>query len=96
MEHRMEVFSMLYEDFNAQVVWQGGFEGGMDEGLEKGMKEGLEKGMKMGADNKELAIVSNLIRRGHDSAEEISDITDMPVDEVKRLAEELGVALPRW
>ena len=88
MEHRMEVFSMLYEDFNAQVVWQGGFEGGMD--------KGLEKGMKMGADNKELAIVSNLIRRGHDSAEEISDITDMPVDEVKRLAEELGVALPRW
>ena len=75
MDHRREVFDMLYEDFDAQVVWRGGYEGGVKE--------------------TRIEIVTNLIRRGRDSAEEISDATGVPVDEVERLAEELGATLPR-
>jgi len=73
-DHRREVYNMLYEDFDKQVMrWVG-----VDEGREQARIE----------------IATNLIREGLTSAERISSLVGMPLDEVVRLAGELGVALP--
>jgi hypothetical protein len=39
-----------------------------------------------GAEDARIEIATNLIRRGRDGAEEISDLVGMPLDEVVRLA----------
>ena len=74
MDHRKEVYNMLYGDFDKQTAWR------------VGTKEGEEKACSK--------IATNLIRRGQDSAEEISDLVDMPLYEVERLAGKLGATLP--
>ena len=48
----------------------------------------------VGAEDARIEIATNLIRRGRDGAEEISDLVGMPLDEVVRLAGELGATLP--
>ena len=74
MDHRKEVYNMLYGDFDKQTA------------LRVGTKDGEEKAR--------IEIATNLIRRGRDGAEEISDLVGMPLDEVVRLAGELGATLP--
>ena len=74
MDHRREVYNMLYEDFDKQVMRR------------VGVEEGREQA--------HVEIATNLIRRGRDGAEEISDLVGMPLDEVVRLAGELGATLP--
>ena len=74
MDHRKEVYNMLYGDFDKQVMrWVG-----VEEGREQAHVE----------------IATNLIREGLTSAERISSLVGMPLDEVVRLAGELGATLP--
>ena len=69
-DHRREVYNMLYEDFDKQVMrW-------------------------VGAEDARIEIATNLIREGLTSAERISSLVGMPLDEVERLAGELGATLP--
>ena len=74
MDHRKEVYNMLYGDFDKQTA------------LRVGTKEGEEKAR--------IKFATKLIRRGQDSAEDISDLVDMPVNEVERLAGRLKATLP--
>ena len=70
MDHRKEVYNMLYGDFDKQTA------------------------LRVGAKDACIKIATKLIRRGQDSAEDISDLVDMPVNEVERLAGKLKVTLP--
>jgi hypothetical protein len=70
MDHRGEVYNMLYEDFDKQVM------------------------RRVGAEDARIEIATNLIREGLTSAERISSLVGMPLDEVVRLAGELGATLP--
>ena len=74
MDHRKEVYNMLYGDFDKQTAWR------------VGTKDGEEKAR--------IEIARNLIREGLTSAERISRLVDMPVNEVERLAGRLKVTLP--
>ena len=69
-DHRGEVYNMLYEDFDKQVM------------------------RRVGAEDARIEIATNLIREGLTSAERISSLVGMPLDEVVRLAGELGATLP--
>ena len=70
MDHRKEVYNMLYGDFDKQTA------------------------LRVGAEDARIKFATNLIRRGQDSAEDISGLVDMPVDEVERLAGKLKATLP--
>ena len=70
MDHRKEVYNMLYGDFDKQTAWR------------------------VGAEDARIEIARNLIREGLTSAERISRLVDMPVNEVERLAGRLKVTLP--
>jgi hypothetical protein len=70
MDHRKEVYNMLYEDSDKQVM------------------------RRVGAEDARIEIATNLIREGLTSAERISSLVGMPLDEVVRLAGELGATLP--
>jgi hypothetical protein len=70
MDHRKEVYNMLYGDFDKQTA------------------------LRVGAEDARIEFATKLIRRGQDSAEEISGLVDMPIDEVKRLAGKLKATLP--
>ena len=90
MDHRGEVYNMLYEDFDKQAAWRAGAEDGKEEGIEIGKEEGIE----IGREQAHVEIATNLIREGLTSAERISSLVGMPLDEVVRLAGELGATLP--
>ena len=82
MDHRGEVYNMLYEDFDKQAAWRAGAEDGKEEGIE------------IGKEQAHVEFATNLIREGLTSAERISSLVGMPLDEVERLAGELGATLP--
>jgi flagellar biosynthesis/type III secretory pathway protein FliH len=98
MDHRGEVYNMLYEDFDKQAAWRAGAEDGKEEGIEMGKEEGIEigkeEGIEIGREQAHVEIATNLIREGLTSAERISSLVGMPLDEVVRLAGELGATLP--
>ncbi len=60
---------------------------GLAEGLTKGLAEGLTKGLvegvKKGAEEKQLAIAQKLLKSGEYSIEEIAEITDLSLKQIK-------------
>ena len=64
-----------------------GIEKGMREGIEKGMREGVEKGMKDGiakGERKQKEETAKRLLRKKVSIEDISDITDLSKEEIKK------------
>ena len=65
-------------------------EEGKEEGIEEGKKEGIEEGKKEGREegalNNRKEIVLKLLKKGY-SLEEIADLLDIPLDEVKAIKE---------
>ena len=59
-----------------------GIEKGMAQGLEKGMAQGLEKGMAQGALREKLFLAKKLLDKGL-SLQEVSELTNLPVDELQ-------------
>ena len=93
-DHRREVYNMLYEDFDKQAAWRAGAEDGKEEGIEIGKEVGIEIGKVQARREASVEFATNLIREGLTSAERISSLVGMPLDEVERLAGELGATLP--
>jgi len=85
-DHRREVYNMLYEDFDKQAAWRAGAEDGKEEGIEIGKVQARREAS--------VEFATNLIREGLTSAERISSLVGMPLDEVERLAGELWATLP--
>ncbi|MBE5866711.1 MAG: transposase [Lachnospiraceae bacterium] len=56
-------------------------------------REGLAEGRAEGRAEKQKIIVFRMLERGKDSYEEIAELTEMPLDEVKRLAAECAGAV---
>ena len=48
--------------------------------------EGREEGIKEGRKERSISFAEKLISRGKDSLEEIADLTDLPLETVKKLA----------
>ena len=59
-----------------------GIEKGMAQGIEKGMAQGIEKGMAQGALREKLFLAKKLLDKGL-SLQEVSELTNLPVDELQ-------------
>ena len=55
-----------------------------EKGIEEGMEKGMEKGRKEGEKKKQLEIARNMKAKGF-AAEDISELTGLPVKEIKEL-----------
>lgn len=64
------------EDMIRYAGWEEGMEEGLEEGREKGLKEGIEQGLRN--------VVCNMYTRNY-TIEQISGITDMDVEDIKRI-----------
>ena len=67
-------------------------EGIYEQGIEQGIEQGVEQGIGIGESNKETAMLSNIIASGKLSLEEISAVTGVEYDKVKRVSEQLATA----
>ena len=59
------------------------------EGFEDGMEKGIEKGIEKGAYQKSIKFAKNLILKNF-GFQEISELTDLPLDTIEQLAREVG------
>lgn len=55
---------------------------------ERGMEKGLEQGLEQGEYNANVKTAAKLLAKGTMSIEEISEVTDLTIDQVRRIAEE--------
>lgn len=74
--------ALLMELMPAWKRW--GYEEGMEKGIEQGIEQGIEKGMERGAEEERRAVVRKLASKGL-GLEEIAEILDLPLSEVRRL-----------
>lgn len=68
---------MIAAQFSREdMIRYAGWEEGLEEGREKGLKEGIEQGLRN--------VVCNMYTRNY-TIEQISGITDMDVEDIKRI-----------
>jgi hypothetical protein len=75
-----------------ESAYDEGIEKGVQQGIEKGVKQGIEKGVKQGIEQgekqKAVRIALNLIEKGVLDDQDISEITELSVEEVKDLRQQ--------
>jgi predicted transposase/invertase (TIGR01784 family) len=92
---RMDLDSWLgdarYEGLQAglQKGLQEGLQKGLQEGLQKGLHKGRQEGLQEGRQGEKLEIARSALREGL-SAETVSKLTGLPLEEIQRLAAELA------
>ena len=77
-------------DIRKDLRYQQGMQKGLEEGLEKGLEEGLEKGLEEGLEKKQDKMILALLKIGKLSMEEIANAAEVPLDYIKKIAEELN------
>lgn len=55
---------------------------------ERGIEKGLEQGLEQGEYNANVKTAAKLLAKGTMSIEEISEVTDLTIDQVRRIAED--------
>ena len=65
------------------------FKKGEIRGMEKGLEEGMEKGLEKGEIRKARKVVVNLIKANKLSLEEIAEVSELSLEEVKKIAQEM-------
>jgi flagellar biosynthesis/type III secretory pathway protein FliH len=68
---------------------QQGVQQGRLEGVREGMDKGRQEGMQLGVQQGRLEAALNALRRGR-SAEEVSDLIGLPLEEVERLQKQFN------
>ena len=77
----------IYEDAmeeGREIGFEIGKEKGMKEGIKEGMKEGMKEGEKKGREEALSHMILAMARKGK-TAEQIADMTDLPVEEIRRI-----------
>ena len=65
------------------------YQQGMQKGLEEGLEKGLEKGLEEGLEKKQDKMILALLKIGKLSMEEIANASEVSLEYVKEIAEEL-------
>ncbi|RWX49003.1 hypothetical protein VT99_10351, partial [Candidatus Electrothrix marina] len=55
------------------------------QGIEQGIEQGIKKGAEQGEKQKALQIAMNLIKKGVLDAQEIAELTELPVEEIEKM-----------
>jgi predicted transposase YdaD len=63
---------------------------GREEGRQEGRKEGLEKGAQNSRDESARNFATRLLKRGNDSLDEIADLVELDIEEIKAIQEEMA------
>ena len=89
-EHGAEVCNMLYAEYDIEEALKAreedGMEKGIAEGIEKGIAKGIAEGISRGKLEAKFEAVKKLIKLNKFTLEDISDIQDLPLDVVKKIA----------
>ena len=75
------------EDMRNQAL-QEGLEAGRKEGIQEGRKEGIQEGIQKGKKEGRKEIALRMLEMGKYSFDEISTLSELSVEEVKRLQTE--------
>ncbi|MBQ0051284.1 MAG: Rpn family recombination-promoting nuclease/putative transposase, partial [Treponema sp.] len=88
---KMEVMNMSLTEFDEEAFIRQMKAEGREEGKIEGRIEGKKEGRIEGANEAKLESARKMIKLAKISFEDISTITDLPIAEIKRIAEELKV-----
>ncbi len=88
----MGVYQQLFDDEeNLKMLKKAyekiGLEKGLEQGLKQGTKQGMEKGIVIGKEEEKKKIALKMLSKNM-SPEEVSEMTDIPLEDVIRLASE--------
>ena len=61
---------------------------GIEQGLEQGIEQGIEQGLEQGERKAQIKIAKRLLLAGT-PPQEICELTELPLEEIQRLEEEL-------
>ena len=78
----------LIYDIEKDALYQKGRNQGKLEGIELGVEKGIEKGREEGEFKKAVATAEKCLRKGM-SLVETAELTDLPLAEVKKIAQRL-------
>ena len=81
-------FGRVFREIEEEATKKG-LEKGMAEGMEKGIEKGMEKGKEKGKKEAEKRFAKKLLQKDY-SDEEISQLTDLELEEVKKMRDSLG------
>ena len=86
-EENREMLEKAYAKIGMEEGRQQGLEEGRREGLEEGRREGLEQGMEQGRTLERETIIKGMLSKNL-SPEDISEMTDLPLDYIAGIASE--------
>ena len=88
-DHEKKVIDMMTQLFDEETMRKQYDIASRRESLEQGIKigeeRGMERGVKIGEERTKLSLASALITKGIMSLDEISQITDLPLEKIKTL-----------
>ena len=69
-----------------------GIEIGIEKGIEKGREEGIEKGREEGIEKGKIELIESMLRKGY-KPELISEMTDLSIEKIRKISEDLMLAV---
>ena len=79
-----ESFRIALETLKSELDYNSAIKSAKEEGLEQGLEQGIEQGLERGITQKQEEVIFKLYQKGK-SVEEIADLLDLSIDEVRKI-----------
>ena len=79
-----ESFRIALETLKSELDYTTAIKSAKEEGIEQGLEQGIEQGIEWGITQKQEEVIFKLFKKGK-SFEEIADLLDLSIDEVKNI-----------